>query len=215
MAFFRFLSLLREVRDLIYAECADSVHMEFTRHRFRQPTAVNLTRWTLNVKEIAESFTEDTSTNSKPAQQPAALLSTSSQLRMEMLESMAANKALYVAEDPLMVHPARTLKKKIPAILCQQLKAINLKLLAAGTGRIQLGDPFAEYYLSAEWLFVAFPALQHVTVNHTRKRCVRIRKRPTEAQVVSHATFVKFRLRHYQSGIKDLFDYYQSIGVDS
>lgn len=212
MAIFR---LSREVRDLIYDECAESIHMTLDCALTDPLSEPDPKSWSFCIREIASS---ETAQGPKLKLQPVGLLSTSQQLRAEMLEYLSANTELHIGHFQLLLHPATELKSLIPSTVRHLLRKISLR---TSEPESELGptQPFDTYCSFTEWLMEAFPRLQTLVINEYG---IFYRHSPRENAEEDaeegidklHAAALRSHIWEHRSVIKDLYHNFQSEGLE-
>lgn len=194
MAYFRFLDLPHEIRNLVYAEVGKDMYMQFDRHMIVRPS------WTFSISEVDYS--------GPGRRRRSALLSTSQQLRTEMLDHMAVSMPLNVGDVSAQAHPASAMETSITSVVRQQLQAIVIHLP-------NHKGPFASRLSLAltEWLSDTFARLQQVTYRDIHFMQSPVPLLAVEEDATSHAVVIRSQLAKQYSAIKAVYDQYHDKGL--
>lgn len=201
MTSFNFFNLPREVRDLIYAECFESLRME-------------LNCYATDAESCSFRIIESVISDAAPQieHRRASVLSASQQLRAEMLEYLSVKTVLHVNHCQLLLQPATALRSLIPSTVRQYLRKIDLEITELGPdlGSTQRFDPFRCF---TEWLMEAFPRLRTVVIRDSAVFDHHTRLKDDEEVEKVHANALRSRIWEHRSVIEDLYQNYQSEGL--
>lgn len=200
MVFFRFLDLPREVRDLVYAEVGKNTLMQFNIYMTKGPS------WTFAISEPDHR-------HPFPRRRPCALLSTSQQLRTEMLNYIVLHIPLKIPQVSILMHHALAPETRIPSVLRRQLRTIKI-----GSSRVCTlwpGDPFNDPCSLTEYhLGDMFPRLQLVTIRGRQAIMSSVPLELAQEDATSHAVVVRSQVAKHSSAIKVLYNLFQDKPFD-
>lgn len=194
MAFFRYLDLPQEVRDLVYAELSSNIRMEFNQDITDDGfcscnfSIVETIAPTTDDSAEVHPASDDSAEDSGLVEQRAAILSTSRQVRVEMLGYLSMHTSLRIDEPQRIPNPAQTLKDAIPVAVREQLTSIDFDML----GKSEFVPLHSSSYSPlAKWLRDVFPGLKHVNITDRTALLHRGGLEPAEEDATSHANMVK------------------------
>lgn len=196
MAFFRFLDLPREVRDLVYAEYAKHTHINV----FCYGSTFS---WIATIVE-----TEYLAEKERFADEIAGLLNTSRQLRTEMIEYVGAETTLELSIITLGELPLIVLGSLVPSPVCQKLRHVDLDMVDSASTWVECFQ-----YRRMRALFLdAFPRLQHITIREYGIIPMNLNSKLEDTR--PHDSVVKSVVWEMHHKIERIFAHYQDKGLE-
>lgn len=197
MAFFRFVDLPREVRDLVYGKYAKCTRVRASWYGDDEDAWT----WAASIVE-----TDPPTNGLKYMDRKAGLLSTSRQLREEMIQYVGANTTLQLSENVSKQDIFVVLRKFVLSAVSQQLRHVELDL----THDASIWQDCSRYPRVTEPLLDAFPGLQHVMM--TERDFISVNANSESDEELEAA--VKSHVWKYHHEIEAIFGHFQSKGLD-